>query len=199
MWSQIVGKVRMALAAPVNHWWHVTFYVSTRGLTTSPIPYQAGLVELEFDLRRVGGHEREVCKRGRRHVHSRRSQVSGQAPLAELCHPLSLFQDDSGVVGLRCAGRFALDLDCRIRPHCQARAAAAARLVAHDVAPLGAIHVAMAVREWRFSLIQGCIVTCAEDMSDLVGHRIRQDRAGVVYNGKRFFGIRGDPRCKSAA
>src|SRR6476660_5583538 len=50
MWSQIVGKVRMALAAPVNHWWHVTLYVSPRGLTTSPIPYRGGLLELEFDL-----------------------------------------------------------------------------------------------------------------------------------------------------
>src|SRR3954470_3221609 len=49
-WSQIVGKVRMALAAPMNHWWHVTSYVSTRGLTTSPIPYRTGLLELEFDL-----------------------------------------------------------------------------------------------------------------------------------------------------
>src|SRR6476661_4368286 len=49
-WSQIVGKVRMALAAPMNHWWHVTSYVSTRGLTTSPIPYRGGLFELEFDL-----------------------------------------------------------------------------------------------------------------------------------------------------
>ncbi len=50
MWSQLVGKVRMALAAPMNHWWHVTFYVTTRGLATSPIPYRGGLVELEFDL-----------------------------------------------------------------------------------------------------------------------------------------------------
>ncbi len=49
-WSQIVGKVRMALAAPMNHWWHVTSYVNTRGLTTSPIPYRGGLFELEFDL-----------------------------------------------------------------------------------------------------------------------------------------------------
>jgi hypothetical protein len=34
-----VGKVRMALSPPVNHWWHVTLYVTARGLTTSPIPY----------------------------------------------------------------------------------------------------------------------------------------------------------------
>jgi hypothetical protein len=50
-WSQIAGKLRMALAAPMNHWWHVTLYVSVRGLTTSPIPYRDGLVELEFDLK----------------------------------------------------------------------------------------------------------------------------------------------------
>jgi hypothetical protein len=50
-WSQIVGKVRLALAAPMNHWWHVPLYVSAAGLTTSPIPYGGGLFELEFDLR----------------------------------------------------------------------------------------------------------------------------------------------------
>ena len=49
-WSQIVGKVRLALAAPLNHWWHVPLYVSARGLTTSPIPHGGGLVEFEFDL-----------------------------------------------------------------------------------------------------------------------------------------------------
>ncbi len=46
----MVGKVRLALAAPMNQWWHVTLYVSARGLTTSPIPYRSGLFELEFDL-----------------------------------------------------------------------------------------------------------------------------------------------------
>lgn len=49
-WSQVVGKVRLALAAPMNHWWHVPLYVSARGLTTSPIPYRGGVVEFEFDL-----------------------------------------------------------------------------------------------------------------------------------------------------
>ncbi len=49
-WSQVVGKVRLALAAPMNHWWHVALYVSARGLTTSPIPYRGGVVEFEFDL-----------------------------------------------------------------------------------------------------------------------------------------------------
>jgi Family of unknown function (DUF5996) len=39
MWTQIVGKVRLALSPPVNHWWHVALYVTARGLTTSPMPY----------------------------------------------------------------------------------------------------------------------------------------------------------------
>jgi Family of unknown function (DUF5996) len=50
MWVQIVGKVRMALAPPLNHWWHVPLYVSSRGLTTSPIPYRRRLFEVEFDF-----------------------------------------------------------------------------------------------------------------------------------------------------
>jgi Family of unknown function (DUF5996) len=50
MWVQIVGKVRMALAPPLNHWWHVPLYVSARGLTTSPIPYRSRLFEVEFDF-----------------------------------------------------------------------------------------------------------------------------------------------------
>lgn len=49
-WSQIVGKIRLKLASPMNHWWHVPFYVSARGLTTSAMPYLNGFIELEFDL-----------------------------------------------------------------------------------------------------------------------------------------------------
>ena len=50
MWTQIVGKVRLALAPPVNHFWEVTLYVSARGLTTSAIPYERGIFEIEFDF-----------------------------------------------------------------------------------------------------------------------------------------------------
>ena len=49
MWTQIVGKVRMALSPPVNHWWHVTLYVTARGLTTSPIPYGTRTFEVSLD------------------------------------------------------------------------------------------------------------------------------------------------------
>jgi hypothetical protein len=50
MWLQIVGKVRMVLAPPLNHWWHVPLYVSSRGLTTSPIPYGRRQFQVEFDF-----------------------------------------------------------------------------------------------------------------------------------------------------
>jgi len=50
MWTQVVGKVRLALTPLVNHWWNVPLYVSARGLTTSPIPYGDRLFELQFDF-----------------------------------------------------------------------------------------------------------------------------------------------------
>ena len=50
MWTQIVGKIRLRLAPPVNHWWHCTLYVSPLGLTTSAMPYGRELVEIEFDF-----------------------------------------------------------------------------------------------------------------------------------------------------
>lgn len=50
MWTQIVGKVRLALSPHVNHWWQVPLYVSARGLTTSPIPYKQSMFEVNFDF-----------------------------------------------------------------------------------------------------------------------------------------------------
>jgi hypothetical protein len=50
MWTQIVGKVRMALSPPLNHWWRVTLYVNVRGLTTGPVPYPRGIFEILFDF-----------------------------------------------------------------------------------------------------------------------------------------------------
>ncbi len=50
MWTQIVGKIRMAHAPLVNHWWQVVLYVSPRGLTTSSIPYGARAFDIEFDF-----------------------------------------------------------------------------------------------------------------------------------------------------
>ena len=50
LWTQVIGKIRMTLSAPLNHWWHVTLYVSSRGLTTGPIPYGPGLFEIQLDF-----------------------------------------------------------------------------------------------------------------------------------------------------
>jgi Family of unknown function (DUF5996) len=50
MWTQVVGKLRMRLTPLVNHWWNVPLYVTARGLTTSPIPYDQRSFELSFDF-----------------------------------------------------------------------------------------------------------------------------------------------------
>ena len=50
MWTQIVGKIRMTLSPWTNHSWHVTLYVTSRGLTTSPIPHGFDTFEIRFDF-----------------------------------------------------------------------------------------------------------------------------------------------------
>src|SRR5712671_4764972 len=49
-WTQIVGKTRLALAPMQNHWWQVVLYITDRGLTTSPIPYDARTFDISFDF-----------------------------------------------------------------------------------------------------------------------------------------------------
>ena len=50
LWTQVVGKVRLALTPLVNHWWNVTLLVTSRGLTTSPIPDGTRTFEIQFDF-----------------------------------------------------------------------------------------------------------------------------------------------------
>jgi Family of unknown function (DUF5996) len=50
MWTQIVGKVRLALSPRVNHWWQVPLYVNSLGLTTSAIPYFERTFEVQFNF-----------------------------------------------------------------------------------------------------------------------------------------------------
>ncbi|HEY6803455.1 MAG TPA: DUF5996 family protein [Pyrinomonadaceae bacterium] len=50
MWTQIVGKIRLAQTPLVNHWWNVPLYVSARGLTTTAMPYGSTFFEMEFDF-----------------------------------------------------------------------------------------------------------------------------------------------------
>jgi hypothetical protein len=49
-WTQIVGKIRLTQCPWVNHSWHVTLYVTSRGLTTAPIPYGTRTFQLDFDF-----------------------------------------------------------------------------------------------------------------------------------------------------
>jgi hypothetical protein len=50
MWTQIVGKIRLRLTPWMNHSWHVTLYLTSRGLTTSPIPHGNDTFEIRFDF-----------------------------------------------------------------------------------------------------------------------------------------------------
>ncbi|HMK35696.1 MAG TPA: DUF5996 family protein [Desulfomonilaceae bacterium] len=50
MWTQIVGKIRLLQAPHVNHWWQVPLYITTRGFTTSAIPFQQRIFEIDFDF-----------------------------------------------------------------------------------------------------------------------------------------------------
>src|SRR5690349_15041731 len=50
LWTQIVGKVRLALTPWLNHGWHVALYVNAHGIGTSPMPSQHGIVEIDFDF-----------------------------------------------------------------------------------------------------------------------------------------------------
>ena len=59
MWTQIVGKIRLALTPWINHSWHVTLYLTSRGLTTSPIPHGLHTFEIRFDFI---SHELRILK-----------------------------------------------------------------------------------------------------------------------------------------
>lgn len=68
LWTQIIGKIRLRLAPPINHYWGSTLYVTTRGLTTSPIPYRTGTFAIDFDfvahalrITTSGGEERSFA------------------------------------------------------------------------------------------------------------------------------------------
>src|SRR4051812_21399269 len=50
MWTQVIGKTRLALTPRENHWWNVPLYVTARGLSTWSIPYRDDLFDIEFDF-----------------------------------------------------------------------------------------------------------------------------------------------------
>ncbi len=50
LWTQVVGKIRLALAPMTNHWWQVPLYLTARGLTTSPMHLGARHLQIDFDF-----------------------------------------------------------------------------------------------------------------------------------------------------
>ena len=50
MWTQIIGKIRLALTPLINHWWNVPLYVTARGLTTLPMPCGRRIYQIDFDF-----------------------------------------------------------------------------------------------------------------------------------------------------
>ncbi|GAB2849672.1 DUF5996 family protein [Hymenobacter ruber] len=50
LWTQVVGKTRLALSPMLNHWWQVPLYVTPRGLSTGAMPYAGGSCEVVFDF-----------------------------------------------------------------------------------------------------------------------------------------------------
>jgi hypothetical protein len=50
LWTQVIGKIRLAQAPAVNHWWQTPLYLTSRGLTTSPIPYGTRTFQIDLDF-----------------------------------------------------------------------------------------------------------------------------------------------------
>ena len=73
MYTQIVGKLRLALCAPENQFWHVPFYLTVRGLTTSPMPYGERTLELDFDF-----IDHALVARDSRRAHARAAAGAAQ-------------------------------------------------------------------------------------------------------------------------
>ena len=88
---QIVGKIRMALTPFRNHWWHVTLYVDTRGLTSGPMPYGDRDVEIAFDL--LDHRLRVITSDGR----ERGFALAASLPCASFYRALMGALDDLGI------------------------------------------------------------------------------------------------------
>jgi hypothetical protein len=50
MWGQVVGKIRLATAPMINHWWQATLYMTARGMTTSPLSVENRIFQIDFDF-----------------------------------------------------------------------------------------------------------------------------------------------------
>lgn len=111
LWTQVVGKIRYARTPWLNHSWHVTLYVTTRSLTTSPIPDGTRSFQIDFDLidhvlriSTCDGAEREFALTGHSVASFYASVMAALAELGihviidetpnELPNPIRFSQDD---------------------------------------------------------------------------------------------------------
>src|SRR5277367_6605209 len=112
MWTQIVGKIRKTLTPLVNHWWNVALYVTSRGLTTSPIPYGERTFEILFDfidhkltIQTSDGATKQIELRPRSVADFYRHLMAGLADLSvevkihatpdEVANPIPFAQDET--------------------------------------------------------------------------------------------------------
>jgi Family of unknown function (DUF5996) len=120
MWTQVVGKIRLALSPMVNHWWHVTLYVTPSGLTTSAIPYGARTFEILFDFidHNLTVHTSDGATRYVNIPHavhaaacaSTRTSRAGHDWLVD-CQPTSITYSNTGMVlGRDIAGRIEVSM-----------------------------------------------------------------------------------------
>ena len=73
LWTQVVGKVKLALAPLSNHWWGIVLFVTARGLTTGAMPYRDRVLQIDFDF----------CAHRARVAHQRRARATHRArPMA---------------------------------------------------------------------------------------------------------------------
>lgn len=91
-----------------------------------------------------------------------------QRGLPELRNPVGLFENDASIVHMDRAARLPTNLDCGVREERQARTATTACLVAHDVPPLGPVHVTVTIWERGQVLIETQVMASPNDMPDLV-------------------------------
>ncbi|MCG8443547.1 MAG: DUF5996 family protein, partial [Caulobacterales bacterium] len=94
LYTQIVGKVRLAHTPWLNHSWHVPLYVTARGLTTSPIPHGSRTFDMEFDfidhalVVRVDDGAMRVLRLGPRSVADFYAEVMGMIAALGLSTPI---------------------------------------------------------------------------------------------------------------
>src|SRR5262249_1175998 len=111
--------------------------------------------------------------------------MAGTVWSPERCNPSRFFHNDPGIILVGRPGRVALDQQFGARPDRQASATPATVLVAHDVAPLSTVDIAVAVGKRHCVLVYCGLMARANDVANLVRQAIRQGGAIVMHDSER--------------